>query len=474
MAKDPALGYDPSDADSILAYARRLKGVRLGDVVNLLGRSELPTRRKAAASKSETGAIIEAWFGIDANPSPEPDFEEARIELKTVPLVKRGRQFTVKERTSLSMIDYMALPKEEWKTASVRKKLDRILFVFVEVDIDERMRSKVLDAVLWSPEDEDFAMFARDWRRIQERVANGKAHLLSESQSVILAPARKGPGGTKYQKLQPAGGPPAPPRAFALKPPFVQQIFEEQVQGAAYESVVERLGLAPDAAFEDALLSRIDPFVGSTIDEIETALDLEPKGGKNRAAAIIKKALCFHDPDSGIKEFAKAGISIKTLNVEAGSCRLFEAVSFPAMKLREFATEEWEESTFLAQVSRILFVPTLSTARKLPQGQRVLAKPFFWSPDDETLEGVYREWRMYQEAVKAGKADYREVPTKKGTTRRVNDLPNESETKYIHMRPHAATSRDTDRDPQGNEVTKQCLWLNKQMVRGLMEKQSKI
>ena len=89
--------------------------------------------------RAEVGHAIESHFGIPKNPSPLPDFPGAGIELKVVPLRLTGRGLGVKERTVISLIDYVKLPEQTWATASVRKKL-RILFVFFE-HIDERPKS---------------------------------------------------------------------------------------------------------------------------------------------------------------------------------------------------------------------------------------------------------------------------------------------------------------------------------------------
>lgn len=42
----------------------------------------------------------------------------------------RARSVRVKERTSVTMIDYATLVEERWANASVRKKLNAILFVY--------------------------------------------------------------------------------------------------------------------------------------------------------------------------------------------------------------------------------------------------------------------------------------------------------------------------------------------------------
>ena len=52
-------------------------------------------------------------------------------ELKVVPLRRTGSDVRVKERTVITMIDYVRLIEETWPTSAVRSKLD-ILFMFFE------------------------------------------------------------------------------------------------------------------------------------------------------------------------------------------------------------------------------------------------------------------------------------------------------------------------------------------------------
>ena len=90
--------YDPSDEGAILARAKDLVGHSILDVILL---SPLDNKTKLdPRNKGAIGNIIEEhWFGIKNNSSPEPDFVDAGIELKVIPLEKRKGGLSVKERT---------------------------------------------------------------------------------------------------------------------------------------------------------------------------------------------------------------------------------------------------------------------------------------------------------------------------------------------------------------------------------------
>ena len=152
-----------------------------------------------------------------------PDFPGAGIELKVVPLRRTGRGLGVKERTVISLIDYMTLIEETWATASVRKKL-KILFVFFE-HIDEQPKSTfpIREFLLWEPDARTDALLQADWDRVFAKVRQGRAHELSESDGAIMGPCTKGATGLS-RRPQPFGDH-AKPRAWALKPSFTLQLF---------------------------------------------------------------------------------------------------------------------------------------------------------------------------------------------------------------------------------------------------------
>jgi len=104
-----------------------------------------------------------------------------------------------------------------------------------------------------------------------------------------------------------------------------------------------------------------------------------------------------------------------------------EDMSFPAMSLREFGEEDWEDGEFLCQTECLLILPVFAKERKQPKGERILRQPFFWSPTPTEWEGIEKEWRMFQKAVNSGAAKVRFEKRGKKMVRK-NDLPPASET----------------------------------------------
>src|SRR3954454_22261005 len=120
--------YRSALLDEIEAMGRSLVGRTLDQLSN----DALLRVPSSAATKGKVGALYESSFGIEPNSRGEPDFIGARIELKSVPILRTGTEDKAKERISLGMIDWASLPSETWATAKARHKLERLMLIFYE------------------------------------------------------------------------------------------------------------------------------------------------------------------------------------------------------------------------------------------------------------------------------------------------------------------------------------------------------
>lgn len=425
--------------EEILERAALLEGMRIGDIPGVTFTSTDPRR-----GRQEVGHAIESWFGIPPNASPGPDFPAAGIELKTVPLVRGEDGTRVKERTVVSLIDYRGIVSEEWETASVRKKL-RILFVFFEHLADmPKEEFPIRHVLLWEPHGEVEAQIRRDWETIRDKVRAGRAHELSEADGRILGPCTKAATSADVRP-QPHSDVPAKPRAFALKPAFTFALYSEP--GGESVSTPE---LAESASL-GTLLRRFRRYVGRTVADVGAELGIPPSRAKNYAAAVVHTAVRAASPLDRAT-FDEIGPTVRMTRV-GPDLYPYEALSFPAFRHLELVEEDWEDSTLLSQIERMLIVPVHGRTRSTPQGECVIGEPVYWTPTAEELATIEREWTMFRELIAAGRAD---------------TLPGESETEAIHVRPHGRDSRDRDPTPGGGSVIRKSFWLNKWWVQRLL------
>jgi DNA mismatch repair protein MutH len=463
-----------TDSRDLLAHARTLVSYSVAEIRHanrLAGMSESAAR---VGHKGRVGRIVEEYFGFrHQDNNPEPDFPKCGTELKTLPMLQTREGYRVKERTVISMIDFTALQAESWQSSSVRRKLGRILFVFVKWNPADPDESTVLAAEEWEPDETDLAFFEADWRYAWRMVCCGQADMISEADALYLAPCRKGAGKGKDLRRQPNSPIRAKSRAFSLKPSFTTQTFKEIVEGKRFQSIVK--DYLPDVKLrgfrelERRLTESVRPLIGENLGAIGAKLSLDLSGGKDRAARIVRRLLGALDVASEVREFMLAGSQIKTLSLREGTGSAYEAVSFPATNLDRLLTDSWEDSQLCQDLGRVLFVPTYRPDRKTPPALRTLGLPFFWTPTTEQWVIIQREWADYKRQVAEGLARYEVVP---GRSRRRSLLKHESETEIIHMRPHGSNASDTVLNPQGEPVTRQCFWLNAVFVAQLAAEHS--
>ncbi|HEY4187169.1 MAG TPA: MutH/Sau3AI family endonuclease [Polyangia bacterium] len=167
--RDDAAPQDDSSAAlaALLAHARALIGVELGELADQLG---LSVPLGAARTKGWAGQVIEHELGVETNGARGPDFAALAVELKTVPV---DEQLVPRESTAVCQIDPIAIAGESWLTSYARRKLARVLFVALETRPGASVAERRVTAVrLWSPtrrEDDllraDFELFVRDYFR---------------------------------------------------------------------------------------------------------------------------------------------------------------------------------------------------------------------------------------------------------------------------------------------------------------------
>lgn len=445
--------FDPqtAGADEILAYAKHLRGKTLRELLPASG----ALKEGSAGDKGAFGQYVERIFRLPRSNAQRPDFEHAGVELKVVPLRDGTKEIRAKERTSVTMIDYTTLPRERWSDATARKKLQSILFVFyVHREGVDVLDLKIEDCIFWSPDEALLPQLEHDWSIVRQKVIDGEAHLISESDGRVLGAATKGAGGgrTVPQPFNPSVG--AKRRAWALKPSLTSWILTDarRPQGVASISVASALGLPPASDFESAVLKRLSRFSGRTVKDVASELGVKLSVGKSGAALIVRRAVGILDDRALIREFEERGVEVKTVPLSPEG-KPYEAMSFPAFRYKQVILEEWEDSDLLTRLQRLLIIPLMRKTRKAPTADAIWGRPFFWSPSAEELREIRQEWEGFLRQIREGRAA---------------SLKGYSRTRFIHVRPKGLDGTDTDDAPLCGPVVKKAFWLNPAFVQRIV------
>lgn len=455
MPKPPTIShfdYRTATADQIMTHARWLAGRSLGELNAVLA---VPFDL-ASSHKGTVGHMVESYFGIPQNSRQEADFPAAGIELKILPVrVRSGGNYAAKERTVLSMIDYDSLVDENWPAASVRKKLNHILFVFYRDDAAIPMaQRRFLDVVEWRPTDDLEPTLRHDWETVQSKVRIGKADELSGRDSVLLEAATKGRD-SSARVSQPRSDTPAKPRAWSLKAKFGTALLVLHTQAQAGAEIIDlrqRLAPKPGRNILDALLEHLWEHDGMTLGAISQRNGKSIQRGKAGAALFMRQVFGITRTDATFRELLELGVTVRTVRVSPRG-NPYESTSFPYFDYFELADETWEDSELKSFLEQVLFIPLVGATKASQRPTLMVGRSFIWRPNDSEWVQIQHEWEMFRDLIRTGQA---------------NALPTAERTKIIHVRPHATNSSKKLKAPGGIMAQKSSFWLNREFVERLV------
>ena len=120
------LPYNPSDKNSVIEYAKKLKGKSLRQVCD-------PTiLQHSYLGKGNFGQVLEKfYFGYEPNSTAEADFAQIGMELKSSPLKQlKNNEYRSKERLVLNIINYLNVVNQNFENSDFLKKNANILLIF--------------------------------------------------------------------------------------------------------------------------------------------------------------------------------------------------------------------------------------------------------------------------------------------------------------------------------------------------------
>ena len=221
--------YNEMDKESVLRYAKKLEGKTLREVLP----QEIIDGIKIdkAGNKGRYGVKIEKYyFGYDQNTDGSADFA-CGVELKSTPLkrLKNGK-LSPKERLVCNIINYENIIHETWENSTFLDKNSEILLLRYIDPMDKSISQldyKIVDVQIHRIFDnlEDKNQFEKDWNLIVNKVKNGQAHNLSESDTKYLGACTKGSTALKSLRSQPNSFKPAKQRAFSFKTQYMRELL---------------------------------------------------------------------------------------------------------------------------------------------------------------------------------------------------------------------------------------------------------
>ena len=184
--------------------AYRTKGDVLKRAQEIIGipLREVDKSGRLATGKGAIGTVIEeSWFEYSPNSESEPDFPEAGVELKVTPYVYGKNGLRAKERLVCNIINYMEEYDRTFQTSSFWHKCNTMLLMSYEHRENVPKGDFRIDkAVLFSFPEEDLLIIEHDWETIMRKVRDGRAHEITEGDTLYLAACTKGANDSSVRK----------------------------------------------------------------------------------------------------------------------------------------------------------------------------------------------------------------------------------------------------------------------------------
>lgn len=481
--------YDDTSEESILKYAEQFIGKSFREILELsieyrrtsdtLTDNEatyeglIPSKR----AKGQLGNILEEHaFGYSLNSNQKADFEKTGIELKQTPidLTKKG-EMKAGERISITNISYKHPVEEDFYKSHVWEKIRKILLVhYIRDRAKESLDYLIYSVILFSPSSEDLDQIIQDYNYINQKIKNGEAHKLSEADTMYLGACTK--GATAKKSLQPqyyGDHQVAKKRNYCFKQKYANYILQNYVlkKNQTQQSVIKKNSFDSKLSLESQIRNLLQKYKGMTTSQLAKRFSLN-LGDKAFYASAIKAMLNVSDVP---EEFQKANIQIKTIRVERNR-NIREHMSFPSFSVNEILKNEWENSQLYNQLTneKYLFVVFVDDGFEYSYHDCM-----FWNMPMEDIDTHARAcWKATKSVLING------VTFQKSGKRLLNNLPGSSDNPCMHVRPHASKAAyllkngfslgniesDGMRLPNGEWMTKQCFWFNREYIFSVISK----
>ncbi|MEY3013927.1 MAG: Methyl-directed mismatch repair protein [Pseudomonadota bacterium] len=221
----------PPDVEALLALARSLAGLSVGEIAEALGIAPPPC---ASSGKGWTGELLERALGASAGNDAQPDFPELGVELKTVPL--RGEGMPAESTWVTRVPLEPAAARLPFEASAVGAKLQHVLWVPIEARREQWLQRRIGIARLWQPTAEEAAILRRDYDDLMGMVLAGRVDEIDARLGDALQVRPKGRDRSERARVVGADGHMTwtGARGFYLRARFVRRVLDRLSGGRGH------------------------------------------------------------------------------------------------------------------------------------------------------------------------------------------------------------------------------------------------
>ncbi|AEP36492.1 Sau3AI family type II restriction endonuclease [Taylorella asinigenitalis] len=479
--------YDDSDLKSMYEYSKGILNKSLDQIISeydkncyksrddylnkkIVNNSSEVKQKFDEKNKGKVGQIIEkCFYGYNLNNKKTADFTNIPLEIKVTPYVSTKKKSKIekscsnntpeitlkaKERLSLCMINYKNYKKVKFEESPLYEKCKNIIILFYEhVSKENILKSTIKYIGFYDWLNEDLPQIKKDYETISNKILEGKAHTISESDTAYLAASVKGKKG-KDLRNQRFGVIPAKPRCWSLKPKYLNYLLnnkfknlqhEEKLYGYTpkipkitpkFESIAKN-DIEKTKPFEDLIIEKFKPHFGKSLEYLLEKFDIK-KESKNKANLLIRKILNLNENIELSEEFQKSNMLLRVIRVKPNLLPK-EDSPFKVFRFKTLHNEmKWKQSQVYTEIyqKRIMFV--LFVEDDSQQDKYLLKHVFFWGFPENLEDGLKRDWESVKTIL--GQKNNFSVVKRENGYRIKHKFPKAKECNVIFYKIHSSQS----------------------------------
>lgn len=491
MIKD----YTNESEESILMHGKKAIGLSFEEFMNGTNSKLQMLLEKSKTNKGFIGNYFQyAYYGIEPNSDKNPDFIRAGIELKVAGFRKyENGKLAADQRLVLSSINFDDYVKGvDLVNSSLVKKCNRMLMFFFYLDnnVDDRLKCKIhfmFDYSMFSIPKEDLGIIQRDYKKIVNKIKTGKAHEISEADTVFLSACRK--DGKEEEYIVNGKTCYALPRRFAFKNSYITYLLNEYINaGKSCNTQVRKktkirdIQILKRSTFEEFVDKKLKVYIGKK--DVQIAKRKKVNFTKFISEDSYRKHNTLSCKMLGIDSnqapyLVKSAITIKALRISKTNY-IDESISFPPFLFKEIVEEiEWIDSKTYDYLSERSFL--FMIFKETDDGDFVFKGYKFYSLTTEELDKYFKP--VWEETIRLLKLGFTLIPEKKGHEIIYrNPLPGMSYNGVCHIRPHSSKrayklkdgtivgdwKKHANEMPDSQWMTTQSFWINNTYVMKLV------
>lgn len=404
-------------------------------------------------------------YGYNINSISAPDFIDAGIELKVTPYKKnKDNTLSAKERLVLNIINYMDEYKNEFYSSHFWFKNNKIQIIWYFYEPHKNKNDlRITHELLFTFPKEDLPIIIKDWETIINKIKQGKAHEISEADTMYLGACTKG-ANKKSVREQPFSSIKAKQRAFCLKTSYMTGLVRKYIGN--YEDVEKVIKNAGES-FTEFVENVTKKYQGKTQKQLMHEFNID-SNAKNLNGILIARMFNVKSRLRDTDEFQKANIVPRTIRVEENG-HIKESMPFPYFNYIDFKTTDWEESKLKEELETTKYMFFIF---KKKDNDYIFSGIKLWNMPELTLENeVKNMWNNTKNIILSGNI----IKSIDNMGKRNTNFPGIGDNGVCHVRPHARDSKDTlplpvkDKLTGLAEYTKHCFWLNSKYLENILK-----